>query len=517
MLGLLSRETVSGVIVLEAALILSLGVFAHQSLTAYALQPDLPTYGPLRLALGGVAVLGIFLVAGLFATGWSGNVPGAVGGLGFSLAAMLLVGELSAVWGVSFARRANANELWWESTSPRELDLLVKTVEEISVRETGTPDEMPFVVQGDRDSALGWALRPFEYVEFVDQPARTSAPALFIAPLLGEPGARPCQRSRPTTSGGGLLCERREWTLAPSLSGGGWPHGAVVRECNCVGARGRAVPPASPSARAGSFAGAVARWPAAWSGSPNAPAGKAATLAHDHRHRWHIGSGKTTSRGWPRAWNTFNRVMYRALTLAALRQGVPSSDEHGLASLAQKVTIDVTSPTVADGRPCTVLLDGEDVSWGIRSPEVDANVSPVSIHAGVRSALTDKQRRIGLRGGVVMAGRDIGTAASWADLKCSRKPRSEARRRMAELTLLGEAVEFGDVMRSLAERDRIDSERRVAPLRAAPDALIVDTTHLSADEVFELVMGHIQKHEPGAPAGAAHAQDPTRSTDETAG
>ncbi len=213
-------------------------------------------------------------------------------------------------------------------------------------------------------------------------------------------------------------------------------------------------------------------------------------------------------------------VMYRALTLASLRQGVPSNDAEGLASLARNITIDVTSPTVADGRPCTVLLDGEDVTWAIRSPEVDANVSPVSIHGGVRAALTEKQRRIGLRGGVVMAGRDIGTVVlPEADLKVFTNATLEerARRRMAELTLLGETVQPEDVKRSLAERDRIDSERRVAPLRAAHDAIVIDTTHLSADEVFEQVMRLVQKRRAAEAAGASPTPPETRTADEGEG
>jgi hypothetical protein len=233
MLNLLSRETVSGVIVLEVALILGLGVFANQSLTAYAVQPDLPTYAGLRLALGGVAILGIFLVAGLFATGWSGNVPGAVGGLGVGLAVLLLFGEVSAVWGVSFARRASANELWWESTSPRELNLLVSTVGEISTRQTGTPDELPLVVQGERESALGWAFRQFEYVEFVDQPARTTAPAVFIAPLIGVAGSEAMPSLAANYVGQRLMVrERRDWTQLPPEPVGWWLDrmGAVLRE-----------------------------------------------------------------------------------------------------------------------------------------------------------------------------------------------------------------------------------------------------------------------------------------------
>jgi len=181
-------------------------------------------------------------------------------------------------------------------------------------------------------------------------------------------------------------------------------------------------------------------------------------------------------------------VMYRALTLAALRRGVAIGDERRLTSLAEEITIDVTSPTASDGRPCTVLLDGEDVTWAIRSPEVDDNVSQASVYAGVRAALTEQQRRIGLRGRVVMAGRDIGTVVlPEADLKIFMTASLEerARRRMAELTLLGETVDFEEVKRSLAERDRIDSQRAVAPLRAAPDAVVIDTTEFDADEVLD--------------------------------
>jgi cytidylate kinase len=196
-------------------------------------------------------------------------------------------------------------------------------------------------------------------------------------------------------------------------------------------------------------------------------------------------------------------VMYRALTLAALRQGLSMSDEPALSSLAAGITIDVTSPTAPDGRPCTVLLDGEDVTWTIRSPEVDASVSQASIYPGVRTALTLKQRRIGLRGRVVMVGRDIGTVVlPEAELKffVTASIEERARRRLAELTLLGEIVGLAEVERSLAERDRIDSQRAVAPLRAAPDAVVVDTTHLSAESVLDLALELVDKRGRAAPA-----------------
>jgi cytidylate kinase len=204
-------------------------------------------------------------------------------------------------------------------------------------------------------------------------------------------------------------------------------------------------------------------------------------------------------------------VMYRALTLAAIRGGLSMSDEAALSSLAERITIDVTSPTASDGRPCTVLLDGEDVTWTIRSPEVDGSVSPASVYAGVRSALTRQQRRVGLRGRVVMVGRDIGTVVlPEAELKIFMTASLEerARRRLAELTLLGEAVGLEEVEHSLAERDRIDSQRSVAPLRAASDAVLVDTSHLSSERVLELALDWVAERERAAGV---------RTTDEAAG
>ena len=249
-LTLLSPETLNGVIVLEMALILGLGVFAYQSLTAYAVQPDVPTYGTLRLALGGVAILGIFLVAGLFATGWSGNVAGAVGGLGVGLAAMLLVGELSAVWGVSFSRRANGNELWWESSSPRELNLLVASVEEISVHVTGTPNEVAVILQGERHTALGWAFKDFIHLQFVDQPSRLSDPMVYIAPLLGDAGSEAMPELAANYAGQGLTVrERRAWHGLPPEPIGWWLYrmGPVTRDRVILWAREDVqFPPAQP-------------------------------------------------------------------------------------------------------------------------------------------------------------------------------------------------------------------------------------------------------------------------------
>jgi len=184
-------------------------------------------------------------------------------------------------------------------------------------------------------------------------------------------------------------------------------------------------------------------------------------------------------------------VMYRAVTWACLEHGIPISDEVAVTRMAQTLHIDVTRPTVDDGRQYTVLADGEDITWQIRRPEVDANVSAVSAYPGVRAALTAQQRRIGQGGCVVMVGRDIGTVVMPdAELKVYLDAAVEerARRRRAESVSRGETADYETVLRAMMQRDTIDSSRPTAPLRAAPDAVVLDTTCLSIDEVVQSVM-----------------------------
>jgi cytidylate kinase len=192
-------------------------------------------------------------------------------------------------------------------------------------------------------------------------------------------------------------------------------------------------------------------------------------------------------------------VMYRAVTWAALRRGIPISDEAAVTALAESVQIDVRPPSRQDGRPCDVLLDGVDITWETRRPEVDANVSPVSAYAGVRRALTAQQRRIGLRGRVVMVGRDIGTVVlPEAELKIYLDASAEerARRRYLELIQRGEQADYEQVLAGVRRRDEIDSGRAVAPLRPAQDAIILDSDKLTADEVFARVEALCRKEDP---------------------
>ncbi len=182
-------------------------------------------------------------------------------------------------------------------------------------------------------------------------------------------------------------------------------------------------------------------------------------------------------------------VMYRAITWAALQRGVDVRDETAVTALAESTSIDVRPPSSSD-RACDVLVEGKDITWETRRPEVDANVSIVSAYPGVRRALGQQQRRIGQRGRVVMVGRDIGTVVlPEADLKIylDASTGERARRRFEEIVARGGAADLNEIQAKVEERDRIDSTRAVAPLRPAEDAIHLDSDKMSADEVFETV------------------------------
>ncbi len=183
-------------------------------------------------------------------------------------------------------------------------------------------------------------------------------------------------------------------------------------------------------------------------------------------------------------------AMYRAATLAVLRRTISVEDERAVTGLVSEIEIDVGPPTKNDGRQNDILVDGEDVTWEIRSPEVDRNVSQVSMYSGVRDILTRRQREIGKRGKVVMVGRDIGTVVlPDADLKIYLDASAEARarRRYLENEVRGNSLSYEEILQAVKRRDRIDSTRELAPLRAAEDAIVVDSTQLNITQVFDRV------------------------------
>ena len=186
-------------------------------------------------------------------------------------------------------------------------------------------------------------------------------------------------------------------------------------------------------------------------------------------------------------------IMYRAITWLALKLDIDLHDEAKVSALAEQTQIDIAPASKEDGRVGDILIAGQDITWETRLPEVDANVSVVSAHGGVRAALSQQQRRIGQRGKVVMVGRDIGTVVlPEADLKIYLDASAEerARRRYDEIIARGGQADYNEILAKVIERDHIDSTRDVAPLKAADDAIVLDSDQLTADEVFEKVLGY---------------------------
>lgn len=180
-------------------------------------------------------------------------------------------------------------------------------------------------------------------------------------------------------------------------------------------------------------------------------------------------------------------AMYRCCTLFAMQQGLIDTD--GCIDEAEfqrripevQVSFRLNPDT---GRPDT-YLNGENVERQIRTMQVSAHVSPVAALPFVRAAMTAQQRQMGQQGGIVMDGRDIGTAVfPHAEMKVFVTASDEirAQRRYDELKAKGEETDFDTVLQNLRERDRIDSTRAVSPLRQAEDALILDNSHLTIEQ-----------------------------------
>ena len=184
-------------------------------------------------------------------------------------------------------------------------------------------------------------------------------------------------------------------------------------------------------------------------------------------------------------------AMYRAIALAALRRGIDADDAERLAKLAREVKVAIGPPTVRDGRAYTVLLDGDDVTWTIRGADVDRIVSQVARVGAVRDAMVEQQRGLAERGRVVMVGRDIGTVVlprAERKIYLTASASERAKRRDEELRARGDVRPRQELLSEILRRDRLDSERAVAPLRAADDAIIVQTDGLSVGQALEKVL-----------------------------
>jgi len=189
-------------------------------------------------------------------------------------------------------------------------------------------------------------------------------------------------------------------------------------------------------------------------------------------------------------------VMYRAVTLMALKRNIDVNDIDEVEKIAENIIINIRPTQVKDGRQFDVLVDGTDVTWLIRQSQVNDNVSQVSTYPGVRSALTWQQRIIGRQGKIIMVGRDIGTIVlPTADLKIYLEASVEERalRRFQELKLRGEIETYKSILKSMKRRDEIDSNRHIAPLIPAEDAIIIKTDGKTIQLVLEEILQIIEK------------------------
>lgn len=186
-------------------------------------------------------------------------------------------------------------------------------------------------------------------------------------------------------------------------------------------------------------------------------------------------------------------AMYRAITYLALERGYPLTNGAVLGELAQRTLIEIEPPTAQeqDGRQYTVCVGDEDITWGLREQRVDQHVSTVAAHPTVRFALKEQQRRIGLRGRVIMVGRDIGTVVlPEAPLKIylDASVEERARRRCDEILARGEVADYEQILADMRSRDARDSSRVTAPLRPADDAIILNSDDVSIEAVAERIL-----------------------------
>ena len=182
-------------------------------------------------------------------------------------------------------------------------------------------------------------------------------------------------------------------------------------------------------------------------------------------------------------------AMYRAVACRAMALGVSLSDEPAVAAIAQRDAIEFGHDE-GDPMPSRVLIAGQDVTDAIRTPEADDAVSPVAKLAQVRSAMVQQQRHLASKNNIVVEGRDIGTVVfPDAELKVFLTASAEerARRRAEQQTAGGHAVDPAAVHAAMLRRDEIDSTRTNSPLAAASDAVMLDTTTLSFDQVVERI------------------------------
>jgi cytidylate kinase len=192
-------------------------------------------------------------------------------------------------------------------------------------------------------------------------------------------------------------------------------------------------------------------------------------------------------------------AMYRATALLALRQKIDLSDEDKVVALLEKSKLEMRNPlppTELDGRLTTVILNGEDVSWAIRTQKCSDGASKVAVLAKLRKALVKKQQEIASTQNVIMEGRDITfRVLPDADLKIFLTANLQARaaRRHTQYLTKGMNVSIEAVTAEIKERDMRDIQREIDPLRVVPDAWVLDTSELKIEEVVDLIAKKVQQ------------------------
>lgn len=188
-------------------------------------------------------------------------------------------------------------------------------------------------------------------------------------------------------------------------------------------------------------------------------------------------------------------ALYRVVGMAAARHDVPLDDEQAVAALA--ASMDVRFEPGQPGEPTAVILEGENISDDLRSEESGRLASRVAVLPAVRRALLERQRAFAVPPGLVADGRDMGTVVfTDAPLKIFLTASAEerAKRRHKQLINKGESVNLAALLKDIRARDKRDSERAVAPLKPAADAVVIDSTGLGIEEVFERVLAEVREY-----------------------
>lgn len=185
-------------------------------------------------------------------------------------------------------------------------------------------------------------------------------------------------------------------------------------------------------------------------------------------------------------------AMYRTVALKVFRSNIDPEDEHELRILLSKLNLSFEE----NGGGFRIFLDGKDVSHEIKTPEISMLASYISLKPFVREILSDIQRRIGERGNIILEGRDIGTIVfPDADIKfyLDASPEIRASRRYREMVQMGRHIDWQEVFEDLIRRDASDTKRDISPLEPAEDAIIIESGHMTIEEVIDRMLSVINK------------------------